>query len=80
MPVSMVQFGQKLPVLPFWEIGSRLKTTTEKKRGISVERTKAMKAFSGILLGLIAASLVGGWEKPGAGEGGEADLGRLSSP
>jgi len=31
----MVQFGQKLPVLPFWEIGSRLKPTTEKKRHFS---------------------------------------------
>jgi hypothetical protein len=42
----------------FGKLESQLKSTPEENQGISVERAEAMKAFSGILLGLVTASLV----------------------
>jgi hypothetical protein len=62
MPVSMVQFGQKLPVLPLLgNMESGWNRNQKSIRGISVERAEAIRAFSvddRVLLGLVAASLV----------------------
>jgi hypothetical protein len=58
----MVQFGQKLPVLPSWEIANRLELMPEENQGYFSRERRSNEGFfcsdDRILLGLIAASLV----------------------
>src|ERR1700730_5039450 len=58
MSVSMAQFGQKLPVLPRLGIcKTGIKPTPEKDQRQFQSSDGSMKAFSGFLLGLIAADI-----------------------
>jgi hypothetical protein len=71
----MVQFGQILPVLPplgNWKAGQNRRQ--KRTRGIA---TEAMKAFSGILLGVIAALVLPPIRKENAFINGGVTLPRL---
>jgi hypothetical protein len=58
----MVQFGQKLPVLPLFGNMESLEPKPDEHQGMPLERAEAKRAFFGqmieCLLGIIAASLV----------------------
>jgi hypothetical protein len=61
MSVSMLQFGEKLPVLPLWEIGKPAKTETRREYAtFQSSDGSSVSVFCSddrVLLGLIAASL-----------------------
>jgi hypothetical protein len=59
MPVSMVQLGGKLPVLPLFGNMESLEPKPDEHQGMSLESKESVfRSDDRVLLGLVAASLV----------------------